>query len=112
MGADINMADWDWVNIIDSSEWSAPRTPLQGKRIVIGRHSRDHWVKWPENATDLLAAYPDDSRFDVRVLGGALSAREVIGRIPRNWTVHEFGSMPPKDFLAQLDFFVYFTHSR
>lgn len=112
MGADINMADWDWVNIIDFSEWSAPRTPLQGKRIVIGRHSRDHWVKWPENATDLLAAYPDDSRFDVRVLGGALSAREVIGRIPRNWTVHEFGSMPPKDFLAQLDFFVYFTHSR
>ena len=77
---------------------------------VIGRHSRDHVSKWPTSADDILAAYPDDERYAVRVLGGASPVAGVLGRIPRRWTVVPFGGVHPARFLRGLDYFVYFHH--
>ncbi|MEV7618610.1 glycosyltransferase [Microbacterium sp. NPDC089321] len=78
---------------------------------TIGRHSRDHALKWPETTSRLLGSYPDSAEYDVRILGGADTAEKILGELPRNWTVHEFGSIEPMEFLHQLPFWVYQHHS-
>jgi len=102
---------WDWVNIIDAAHWhrQAPRVP--DGTVRIGRHSRDDPVKWPERAEDLRATYPTDGSVEVHVLGGAETAREVLGAVPDSWVVHPFGSMDARAFLHELDVYVYFTAS-
>ena len=42
--------------------------------------------------------------------GGSQAPKKILGRIPSNWHVAEFGAVPPGNFLSHLDFFVYFTH--
>ena len=61
------------------------------------------------SATTLLAAYPDDGSMRVRVMGGAAIPTRILGREPA-WEVLPFNAMAPKDFLAGLDFFVFFPH--
>ena len=78
--------------------------------VRVGRHSRDHYVKWPEDAEVMRQVYPDSPGYEIHVLGGARSAKRVLTRLPKNWVVHEFGSMDPKEFLASLDVFVYYHH--
>ena len=107
----IDLSPVDWLNLLDLSEWETERTALAGRRPVIGRHSRSSPAKWPESAHDLLAVYPEDGSVEVRVLGGAAAAADVLGREPRRWIVEEFGARDPRDFVAGLDFFVYFHRS-
>ncbi len=106
----INLADTDWVNIINVDEWSSPSAKCRHDRPVIGRHSRDQYVKWPGNPKDLLDAYPDDDRFQVKILGGAKAVQKVVGFVPPNWDVYPFDSMHPREFLSEIDVFVYFHH--
>ena len=107
---DVPMVDEDWVNIIDAPVWATPRDGLVGETPVIGRHSRGHWSKWPDTREDLLAAYPDDPRYRVRVLGGTEAPQEILGGLPQTWTSLPFGSVPVPRFLAGIDFLVYFHH--
>jgi glycosyltransferase involved in cell wall biosynthesis len=44
------------------------------------------------------------------VLGGAKTPAEIMGFVPRNWVVHEFGKIHPRDFLAEVDVWIYFAH--
>lgn len=102
------VVDDDWVNIIDTRAWHVervgPRSPVR-----IGRHSRDHALKWPATREALLQAYPE--HLDVRVLGGARTPRELLGgRLPPSWTVYRFDEIPVLRFLAELDVFVYQHH--
>lgn len=107
----IEMADDDWLNIIDIDEWySGERMPGLGRNLRVGRHSRDNYVKWPSTRASLLAAYPDAEDVDVYVLGGSSTPEKLIGYLPKNWTVHEFNSISPSVFLASIDIFIYFTH--
>jgi glycosyltransferase involved in cell wall biosynthesis len=107
----IDLAASDWSNIIDIEGWDrGPRRRGPGDRLRIGRHSRDAAVKWPATRSDLLAAYPAADDVEVHVLGGARTAAEIIGGMPVNWVVHEFGALHPRDFLADIDVFVYFAH--
>lgn len=106
----ITLAKEDWSNIINVEEWKRPSRPKRGTSVRIGRHSRDQYVKWPSNREELLAIYPDSDEYEVHILGGAEIPRRVLGRLPSNWHVLEFGEMHPKDFLSTLDVFVYFTH--
>lgn len=78
---------------------------------VIGRHSRDHVAKWPEDVSQLSASYPTSGAYEVRILGGAETPRKLLGEFPKNWVVHPFGSIQPADFLADLPFWVYQHHS-
>jgi glycosyltransferase involved in cell wall biosynthesis len=103
-------AEKDWANIIDISEWERTSRPEKGSKIRIGRHSRDHYVKWPNDAETIRQVYPNSDRYEIHVLGGARSVKRVVSPLPKNWRVYEFGSMQPKDFLASLDVFVYFHH--
>jgi hypothetical protein len=112
----IRLAESDWTNIIDLSTWQlrvdAPCLRQPGGPIRLGRHSRDEPLKWIEDLDGLQAAYPSSAEFSVSVLGGAKSvARLLGGALPSNWTVYDFGSVDPRDFLQTLDFFVYYTHS-
>ncbi len=108
--AAIPLADEDWVEIIDVNQWRRTSQPPRGQKIRIGRHSRDDWVKWPADRHELLSIYPDSSDYEVHILGGARAPRQVLGRLPKNWHVLEFGTMDPRDFLSALDVFVYYTH--
>ena len=103
--------DRDWLDVIDVDTWHVPdRQPL-GPRPIIGRHSRPDPLKWPDDAETMLAAYPDDPRFAVRILGGGPFLEEILGRVPANWDIRPFNGESPEGFLAGIDFFVYF-HSR
>ncbi|GGL78985.1 glycosyltransferase [Wenxinia marina] len=107
----IELSSEDWVNIIDLADWARrPRGPAPGRTPRIGRHSRGHAHKWPATAEDILAAYPASGPFEVHVLGGAEPAAKILGAVPENWTVHDFGARSPRRFLAELDFWVYFAH--
>jgi len=88
---------------------TAPDLPdtVADPRPIIGRHSRDHVAKWPETAKLLLESYPEGAGYEVRILGGAETPRRILGAIPENWTVHEFGAMPPSEFLRDVPFWVY-----
>ncbi len=100
----------DWYEILNPGDWRCDRSRFAADRPVIGRHSRDGFEKWPATPEEILAAYPDDARFIVRILGGASAPQALLGRKPANWEVHEFGAMPSREFLCQIDFFFYFHH--
>lgn len=102
----------NWFNIIDVSEWEVHRPRWSADRPVIGRHSRPSSQKWPEKANVLRQVYPVDGSWDVRVLGGAGPVEELLGAVPQPWTVLPFGAISPKEFLAGLDFFVYYHDTR
>lgn len=108
----IDLADEDWVNIIDIDAWAPEKRKVIGdiNKIAVGRHARDNYVKWPSTKNELLKAYPESEKFAVKILGGADVAIELIGHLPRNWTVYRFGELSPRQFLKELDFFVYYTH--
>lgn len=110
--ADEEFAPVDFPGIVDLDEWSLPRDRFRGEVPVIGRHSRDHYTKWPSTADDLLAAYPEGRDFDVRIMGGEKTPLEVLGRHspPSNWISFDYDELPIKTFLYQLDFWVYFPN--
>jgi len=106
----IKFADKNWSNIIDIDEWKRQSRPKRRSKIRIGRHSRDQYVKWPSDPDTISYIYPDSSEYEVHLLGGAQVPIELLGYKPANWLVLEFGEIDPKDFLEQLDVFVYYTH--
>jgi glycosyltransferase involved in cell wall biosynthesis len=101
------LPDTDWHEIIDVAEWQVERR-RPGRVPVLGRHGRPDPVKWPREAAELLQAYPDSPDVKVRILGGGEIGVHRLGRRPSSWDVVEFGAESPHDFLASLDFFVYF----
>lgn len=105
----ISLANEDWVEIIDVNKWIRNSRPKKGRVPRIGRHSRDQYEKWPSKPEELLAIYPNKG-CEVHILGGAEGAAKTLGEIPNNWYVTPFGAKNPKDFLEEIDVFVYFTH--
>jgi len=125
----VELADDNWDEIIDVERWrrvsmqlsttdgdreaNEPSSPslAEGERpVVIGRHSRPDPMKWPGVREELTAAYPIDGSVEVRVLGGADPATELLGETPESWTVLPFGAQDPAVFLAGLDALVYYHH--
>ncbi|MEX2532373.1 MAG: hypothetical protein WD360_00240 [Nitriliruptoraceae bacterium] len=107
--ADVALADTDWVNIIDPERWRVPRTLGRHAVPVIGRHSRDDILKWPQKK-DLFRVYPTDASVEVAVLGGIDALVRLNGYVPRLWRTYPFSSVPVKAFLGSLDLYVYFHH--
>jgi hypothetical protein len=109
-GVPVGLREKDWVNIIDVDAWHVDRRRWRSDRPVIGRHSRPSRQNWPTDPAVIEAVYPVDGSASVKILGGAGAARETLGYLPDSWQVIPFGSMKPQEFLAQLDFFVYYHH--
>lgn len=104
----------DVPGILDPSEWAAPYPRrFRSTAPVIGRHSRDNAMKWPEDPVAMESVYPTDGSIDVRVMGGTQVAQTVLGRSssPAAWVSYPTDSMPVREFLWTLDFFVFFQHS-
>ncbi|MDT8860338.1 glycosyltransferase [Alkalihalobacillus sp. MEB130] len=106
----ITLSKDDWTNIIDVDEWKRESRPIYEGRPKIGRVSRDHYVKWPADPEELISIYPTNNDYEVHVLGGGKTPEKILGEIPSNWNVLKYGELDPKEFLAGLDVFVYFTH--
>jgi hypothetical protein len=110
--AAVRLSAEDWVNVIDVGGWRRPaRRPPDGT-VRIGRHARDVSEKWPEDRDALRQSYPDRAGYEVHVLGGATVAEALLGGRPASWAVDAFDSVPVRDFLHELDVYVYQTHSR
>ncbi|WP_051326318.1 glycosyltransferase [Glycomyces tenuis] len=105
----VDIADEHWFGSLDPDVWRREGRRESDGVIRIGRHSRDHMLKWQTIAEDLRACYPDADDIEIHVLGGAEAPRRVLGRLPDNWTEYPFGSMPAPEFLHTLDVAVYFT---
>jgi UDP:flavonoid glycosyltransferase YjiC (YdhE family) len=104
------LREQDWVNVIDVDAWHVDRLGWRSDRPVIGRHSRPQRQKWPRDPEVIKALYPVDGSAVVKILGGADPVQQSLGYLPRSWQVIPFGEMDPREFLAQLDFFVYYHH--
>lgn len=102
----------DWSPTFDVADYAHPAKDVLTTPFVVGRHGRDAFEKWIEDPAALRAAYPASDDFAVSILGGADRAAELLGGLPANWRVAEFGTVAPKAFLQGLDVFVYFPHSR
>jgi hypothetical protein len=100
----------DWVNLFDFDDWQ-PRPRPRGATIVVGRHSRPQASKYPDSRAEALLAYPDRPGVSVRMLGFAADLAQRYDPVPRRWELLEFGAEEPRDFLATLDYYVYF-HGR
>lgn len=107
---EVDLLPYDWTNIFAQQDQIARRAGFDVERPKIGRHSRPQPAKWPDSADDLLRAYPDSDAYEVRILGGAKPAFDVLGRRPKNWRVYPFGALDPVEFLRSVDFWVYFHH--
>lgn len=104
----VHLIEEDWGNLIDLDAWPAKIATTPGYPVVIGCHSRPDPLKWP-TAEDVLLAYPAEaSRFRVRVLGADTFLTEKYDKIPPNWELIPFDYGGVADFLAGLDFYVYF----
>ncbi|MDO9416197.1 glycosyltransferase [Pararhizobium sp.] len=102
----------DWTNVIDIDLWPARPLRQLGKRVVIGRHSRPDALKWPSR-DDAMLAYPADSTlYDVRILGAGDYLTELYETLPPNWTCLPFSWTGVPEFLASLDFYVYYHDDR
>lgn len=111
-GAGIRLSAEDWTPTFTLEDYRLPPQARMQPPFCIGRHGRDGLDKWLEEPGDLRRAYPAGADFRIAVLGGARRADQILGARPANWTVHEFGSLAPRDYLRGLDAFVFFPHSR
>jgi len=112
--ADSELWEFDLPGIVDPKEWQKPSIDFDGRRVpVIGRHSRDDRMKWPESREALLAAYPADSSVKVRAMGGAGTVTKILGKenVPENWELLGRDEEDVRAFLHSLDFYVFFQNS-
>ncbi|WP_108816618.1 glycosyltransferase [Loktanella sp. Alg231-35] len=96
----------DLPNLIDVSEWPLRDRPPPSSHAVLGRHSRNDPLKWPDTAEEVRAAYPVNDVCSVRVLGGVPIDQSIGG--PNGWSVKPFTDQGVSQFLRSLDFFVFF----
>jgi len=104
----VELSSEDWYECLDPALWQRGEHAVSPGPIRIGRHARDHALKWPESAARLLECYPSSEDFEIRVLGGADTVAQRLGGLPANWTVIPFGDLGAKEFLHELDVYVYF----
>jgi hypothetical protein len=109
--ADLDLASEPWEEVVEIDQWRLEGRRVPDGRVRIGRHTRDHRLKWPEDPQRLLECYPERDPFEIHVLGGAEAPARLLDGLPENWTVHPFDALPAKDFLAQIDVMAYFTAS-
>lgn len=97
------VAPFDWFNICDRP--LVP--PTAAPRDRRGRHSRPGFEKFPPMGT-MLRHFPAHAE-RCAILGGDGFLADAAA-VPSHWQVLRFGEADVDDFLAETDFFVYFTH--
>ncbi|WP_353951817.1 glycosyltransferase [Knoellia sp. S7-12] len=106
----LEMSPTDWPGFLPQRRISLEPRRVMERKPRVGRHSRDHRLKWPDRPEDIVNAYVSDI-FETRVLGGADSVKTTVDLEKLGVTVLPFGSQDPDQFLTEIDFWVY-QHSR
>ncbi len=107
----LSLSSNDWFNIIDFEAWKYIRGGYVSDRPVIGRISGPDRLKWPcELDLNLIYPFSEASGIDVRVLGDIDTPMEILGSIPSHWKCYGYGEISARNFLRQIDFYVYFHH--
>ncbi len=105
-----SLTDFDWQGLVPLDPSQQPRVHPGDRALVMGRHGRDHPLKWP-SGREIEMVYPVDGSVRVRILGGAEVPVRLLGMTPQ-WEVHGFNAVPPSEFLSMLDFWVYFHNEQ
>lgn len=100
----------DWTNVIFVDDWGHARDRLLGTKPIIGRHSLARVEKWPESLETIRQAYRPGGDITVRMMGVHDSVIKRVGGVPPNWKVMTINEIPVREFLAGIDFFVYYHH--
>ena len=113
-----HVAAFNWPNTFDFEQSVSPDAVTDGllsessDMLVIGRHSRPEWPKWPGTKEEFSRIYQDGTQRLVRFLGWGPYCEQLFdGDIPPNWEVMPFNAMQPSEFLRSIDAFVYYHHS-
>jgi len=108
------LASFDMPGILNLDDWWLDRLWYRSTIPVVGRHSRDDTMKWPNKKEDIKEIYRTDGQYDVRIMGGHRTPLRVLGsrQVPAGWTVYKKNAMPVSDFLYSLDYFVFYQHPR
>lgn len=109
---DLPIAEFTWPGFMQDDDISTqPRRNDTARIPTVGRHSRDHRLKWPDSAEEITQAYLGQGAFLTTVLGGASSITDIVDLSAHGVRVIEFGAQEPADYLRGVDFWVY-QHSR
>nr|WP_298096021.1 glycosyltransferase [uncultured Shinella sp.] len=107
-----SLLDQDWMNLIDLDDWPMRDARPIGTPIVIGRHSRPDRLKWPSKQEALWAYPANGERYHIRVLGADDYLEDMYGALPGNWELIPFAWTGIAEFLASLDFYVYYHDNK
>jgi predicted glycosyltransferase len=105
------LLSFDWPNVIDFDAWRGSSQHPRRETLTIGRHSRPDLRKFPDNRERFTAVYGTDPNVRVDLLGCPRELRDLLHPVARSWTLRPFGSMPVRNYLDQLDVFVYYHRS-
>ena len=130
----LRLTPQDNPGVIDPSRWRSPqRHPgADGAPIRVGRYSRDDLGKYPPTLTEFLAAYDLGPGYQVRLMGARRTWNRLVESAgnssethqtqtqasvspseispPPQWEILPAGAEEPREFLADLDFFLYQDH--
>lgn len=103
------LSDENWPGILRDTQWIGhSRTPGQG-RPVLGRHSRDAALKWPDKRSTIELLYGCNEVYDTRIMGGIDSLPGDTQKALRaKADVLGFDEESVPEFLSSLDFWAYF----
>lgn len=112
--ADTKLSGFDWPGFVtDGSQEQGIRRPDPHRRPVLGRHSRDSALKWPDSTDEIVNLYTSNDVYDSAILGGIDSlpadAQQTLLARAR---VHPFGAVPVSEFLRGVDFWAYYHSSQ
>ena len=108
----ISLTSEDWINIFDPANWVPKRRIFEEPGLVIGRHGRVDFLKWPETAASIAASLPAGPGRRIRIMGCPVDHLRHLGVDMTNWEIVPFGAEPVARFVDSLDVFVYFHHPR
>ncbi|MFO7028963.1 hypothetical protein B9T07_02595 [Limnospira fusiformis CCALA 023] len=99
--------------MMDVEQWCRQKLRWRGQdnqKPVVGRHGANTPMQWPAELTALKQIYGVDNAWDVRILGSAKGAIDLLGKQPNNWQFTSGDRMGMQEFLEDLDFFIYYPH--
>ena len=108
VGGASGLADFEWPGFVKTGRTYEGRTPGPG-RPVVGRHSRDSRLKWPDSVDDFLKAYDQKEAYETHILGGMDSMATALSEATKSRIrVTPFGGTDVQEYLQSIDFWVYF----
>ncbi|MDT9190711.1 MAG: glycosyltransferase, partial [Limnospira sp. PMC 894.15] len=102
-----------WYPMIDVEQWCRQKLRWRGQgnqRPVVGRHGANTSMQWPGELTAFKQIYGVDNAWDVRILGSAKGAIDLLGKQPKNWQFISGDRMGMQEFLEDLDLFIYYPN--